>query len=236
MRLLGVKLLVVTNAAGGLNPSYDVGNIVIIQDHYGLPIIAGSTPLRGINDDMLGPRFPAVSDAYDPLLQDIIIGCSEKLGLKGTVKTNGTYCFVSGPAYESKAESRFLMSIGGDAVGMSTVPEVIAAKHCGMKILGLSLITNKVVMKKEDLVHASHEEVLTAVEKSGKNVESLVKSFISRSSIGSYLDSLPPAPTPSPTSSPSATATNSATGGGNTTMFLFAAVAVIFSVALLRSS
>lgn len=215
MRLLGVKLLIVTNAAGGLNPSYEVGNIVIIQDHFGLPIIAGSTPLRGINDDELGPRFPAVSDAYDPVLQDIMLGCAHKLGLQNVVKPNGTYCFVSGPAYESKAESRFLMSIGGDAVGMSTVPEVIAAKHCGMKIAGLSLITNKVVMKKEDVVHASHEEVLAATEKSGKHVEAIVKAFISRTTIGSYLDALPPAPAPSPTSKSSSSNKHSGSSSNN---------------------
>lgn len=137
MRLLGVKLLVVTNAAGGLNPSYRVGDIAIISDHFGLPCLAGNTPLRGPNDDLLGQRFPAMSDAYHPVLHDIVLSCAVDLNLTDIVRTKATYCYVSGPAYESKAESRFLRIIGGDAVGMSTVPEVIAAKHCGMSVLQL---------------------------------------------------------------------------------------------------
>ena len=106
--------------------------------------------------------------------------------------TAGTYCFVSGPAYETKAECRFLRSLGGDSVGMSTIPEVIAAKHCGMKILGLSLITNVVVISKEQKVHASHAEVLQAVESSGKHVEAIVREVISKQMLGSYLSSIPP--------------------------------------------
>ena len=104
----------------------------------------------------------------------------------------GTYCFVSGPAYESKAECRFLRSLGGDSVGMSTIPEVMAAKHCGMKILGLSLITNVVVASKQQTVHASHAEVLQAVESSGKHVEAIVRFVISKQVLGNYLSSIPP--------------------------------------------
>lgn len=192
MRLMGVKLLIVTNAAGGLNPSFNVGDIMIIQDHFGLPPIGGNHPLRGVNDDALGPRFPAMSDAYDEVLQDMVLSASEKLGLKNSVRPNGTYCFVSGPCYETKAECKFLRSVGGDSVGMSTIPEVIAAKHCGMKILGLSLITNKVVFEKtKDTVHASHAEVLEAVQQSGKNVEAIVKNILAKSVIGKYLDDIP---------------------------------------------
>mmetsp|Transcript_7719 Transcript_7719/g.7812 ORF Transcript_7719/g.7812 Transcript_7719/m.7812 type:complete len:286 (+) Transcript_7719:99-956(+) len=170
MRLLGVKLLIVTNAAGGLNPGFNVGDVIVIQDHFGMPGIAGNTPLRGINDEKLGPRFPAVSDAYPAELQRILVNCGKELGLQDIIREDGCYCFVSGPAYESRAESRFLRSIGGDSVGMSTVPEVIAAKHCGMAVLGLSLVTNKVVMDKSTTsttLHASHAEVLQNVEASG---------------------------------------------------------------------
>ena len=190
MRLMGVKLLIITNAAGGLNPGYDVGDIMIIQDHFGLPCIAGNTPLRGSNDDSLGPRFPAISNAYDEELQSIMLACADTLSILNVMRPGGTYCYVSGPAYESRAECRFLRSIGGDSVGMSTIPEVLAAKHCGMKILGLSLITNKVVTQKGDAIHASHEEVLTAVEKSGRNVEALVRAFITKEKIGDYMDDL----------------------------------------------
>jgi purine-nucleoside phosphorylase len=192
MRLLGVKLLLVTNAAGGLNPEYNVGDIAVIQDHFGMPLIAGNHPLRGVNDDSLGPRFPAVSDAYDEDLQTMILNCAAKLNLGNFLRPNATYCFVSGPAYESKAECRFLRSIGGDTVGMSTIPEIITAKHAGMKILCLSLVTNKVVFTKQvDTVHASHQEVLQAVQSSGKRVEALVTALITKENLQGYLDNLP---------------------------------------------
>ncbi len=132
-----------------------------------------------------------MSDAYDPALQDLLLEVSKSLKLDYKVRQDGTYCFVSGPCYETRIECRFLQSIGGDAVGMSTVPEVIAAKHCGMKILGLSIVTNKVVTSKEETNHASHEEVLQVVEASGKHVELLVRSLLSYSSMQQYLEGLP---------------------------------------------
>lgn len=161
--------------------------------HYLLfqPILAGNTPLRGLNDDELGPRFPAVSDAYDPELQQFVINAAEKLNFRDRIQTDGTYCFVSGPNYESRAECRFLRSIGGDTVGMSTVPEVLAAKHCGMKVLCLSLVTNKVVTKADESNHASHGEVLEAVEASGRYVEAIVKEISKAEILGNYLSKLP---------------------------------------------
>lgn len=155
------------------------------------PPLAGNHPLRGINDDALGPRFPSISDAYDERLQKMVMDAAADLNLAYKVRPDGTYCFVSGPCYESKAECRFLRSIGGDTVGMSTVPEVIAAKHCGMKILGLSLVTNKVVVGKEQTPAASHAEVLEAVEASGMHVEAIVRRVISKQVIGAYLAALP---------------------------------------------
>ena len=149
-RQLGVKLLIVTNASGGLNPNYNVGDISIIHDHFGLPILAGNNPLIGHNDDNVGPRFPAVSDTYDPTLQKKILECAKDLKIDKFIHKDATYCFVSGPSYESRAECKFLRSIGGDMVGMSTIPEIIAAKHCGMKVVGLSLITNAVVMENSE--------------------------------------------------------------------------------------
>ncbi len=192
MRLLGVKLLIVTNAAGGLNPNYKVGDLMIIQDHFGFPCMAGNGPLIGPNDDKIGSRFTSTSDAFDEVLQDIVLKVASDLGYLDSIRPDGTYCFVSGPGYESKAESRFLRSIGGDSVGMSTIPEVLAAKHCGMKILGLSLITNKVVVNKDDSVPASHAEVLAAVEKSGKKVEAIVGAFARQPELKLYLANLPP--------------------------------------------
>ena len=144
-----------------------------------------------MNDDSLGPRFPSVSDAYDEVLQNMVLDASKALKLDYKVRPDGTYCFVSGPCYESKAECRFLRSIGGDSVGMSTIPEVIAAKHCGMRILGLSLITNKVVVGKEDTPAATHQEVLEAVNASGMHVEAIVRHIITKNVMGPYLDALP---------------------------------------------
>lgn len=121
----------------------------------------------------------------------MVLDAAAELNLGYKVRADGTYCFVSGPCYESKAECRFLRSIGGDTVGMSTVPEVIAAKHCGMKILGLSLVTNKVVVGKEQTPAASHQEVLEAVEASGMHVEAIVRRVISQEVIGAYLAAIP---------------------------------------------
>lgn len=122
----------------------------------------------------------------------MVLSAGDKLGLTKIIRPNGTYCCVSGPSYESRCEARFLRSIGGDSVGMSTVPEVIAAKHCGMKVLGLSIITNKVLMSIEETAHASHEEVLEAIEKSANFVESIVKEITKKDILGAYLDKLPP--------------------------------------------
>lgn len=121
----------------------------------------------------------------------MVLDAAKSLKLDYKVRPNGTYCFVSGPCYESKAESKFLRSVGGDTVGMSTVPEVIAAKHCGMQILGLSLVTNQAVVDDVHTVAATHQEVLEAVEASGVHVEALVKHIINKKIIGSYLAAQP---------------------------------------------
>jgi purine-nucleoside phosphorylase len=121
MRAMGVKLVFVINAAGGLNPNYPGGDIVCIMDHVTLPKLSDRNPLVGPNGPDLGPRFPPTSNACDSKLQSLVLESASRLGLTTKVKKDGVYCFVSGPAYESKAECRFLRSVGGDAVGMSTV-------------------------------------------------------------------------------------------------------------------
>jgi hypothetical protein len=134
-----------------------------------------------------------MSDTYDEALQEMILNAGARLNLSNIIRRDGTYCFLSGPTYETRAECRFLRSIGIDCVGMSTVPEIIAAKHCGMKIIGLSLVTNKVIVNKsENAVHASHAEVLEAVNASGKHVEALIKDIAKADILGAYLDNLPP--------------------------------------------
>ena len=192
MRMLGVKVLLVTNAAGGLNTTYEIGDIVCINDHFALPMLVGKNPLMGHNDDALGPRFPPTSNMYDTTLQQLYETAVSSLEFTTFCQSNGTYCFVSGPMYESKAECRFLRSIGGDTVGMSTVPELLAAHHCGIKVLCLSLVTNKVVTEtvETEAQHASHGEVIDSVNKRSKQIQTLVKEIISQLHQSNYLNTI----------------------------------------------
>ncbi|GMI55461.1 hypothetical protein ScalyP_jg3444 [Parmales sp. scaly parma] len=187
-RCLGVKLAVITNAAGGLNPNYNVGDVAIVMDHLALPNLASKNCLVGPNDDELGPRFPPMSNAYDKELQEVVVKTAKELKFD-FIRENGTYCFVSGPMYESAAESRFLQSIGGDTVGMSTIPEVVAAHHCGIQVLVMSLVTNKVVMPGDDGPAANHLEVLDAVNMRGDQIQKLVKETVANlSKKGGWLE------------------------------------------------
>ncbi len=133
---LGVRLLIVTNAAGGLNPEFDAGDIMLIRDHINL---TGENPLVGPNEERWGGRFPDMSGAYDRRLIALAEGAAEAAGLR---LRRGVYAGLKGPSLETPAEIRFLRTIGADAVGFSTVAEVIAAVHGGMRVLGLSVITN----------------------------------------------------------------------------------------------
>lgn len=136
MKEIGVKKLIVTNAAGGVNTSFKPGDLMIIKDHINF---AFNNPLIGKNDEKLGPRFPDMSMPYDKSLIDIAHKCSEKLNIH---LVEGTYIMLTGPTYETPAEVRMVRILGADAVGMSTVPEVIAANYCGLEVLGISCITN----------------------------------------------------------------------------------------------
>ena len=181
MRCLNVQVCIVTNAAGALNPDYHVGDVVCISDHLALPQLAGKNPLIGPNDDELGPRFPATSNAYPDELRHAAQAAATKLKMDDFVIPHGVYCFVSGPMYESKAECRFLRSLGGDAVGMSTIPEVIASHHCQMKTLVLSLMTNKVIMTgDEGAPVATHAEVLQAVHERSQQMQALVMEIVAQ--------------------------------------------------------
>jgi purine-nucleoside phosphorylase len=197
MRCLGVRMVVVTNAAGGLKDTYNVGDVAIIRDHIALPLLCGKNPLVGINDDELGPRFPPTSNLYDIQLQQIVMEVAKSMNFDKYLHTNGTYAFVSGPQYESKSECAMLRMLGADAVGMSTVPEILAAHHSGMAVLCLSLITNKVVYydedddnddddkndgekKKKKVEHANHAEVLTAVQGRGAQMVQLVGEVVKK--------------------------------------------------------
>lgn len=137
LALLGAEILILTNTAGGLNPDYAPGTIMIIRDHLNF---IGENPLRGANIDEWGPRFPDLSEPYDTKLIEKTLRCAQKLTLSQV--TTGVYVAIPGPSLETPAETRFLRGAGADAVGMSSVPEVIVAKHAGMRILGLSAVAN----------------------------------------------------------------------------------------------
>lgn len=191
MRCLTVQICIVTNAAGGLNPAYSVGDVIAISDHLAIPQLAGKNPLIGPNDDELGPRFPATSNAYDDKLREVALHAANQLNIN-FFHPHGTYCFVSGPMYESKAECRLLQMLGGDCVGMSTIPEIVAAHHCNIKTLCLSLITNQVVMTgDEGAPVASHAEVLEAVAQRSVQMQTLVQQIVATIKI-EYLPKLPP--------------------------------------------
>jgi purine-nucleoside phosphorylase len=136
IKALGAETLVVSNACGGLNPQYKQGDIMVIEDHINL---LGINPLTGINDDRLGPRFPDMCEPYDKTLIDKALEVARK---ENFTAHKGVYVAVLGPNLETRAEYRFLRGIGADVVGMSTIPEVLAAIHCGMKVLGLSIVTD----------------------------------------------------------------------------------------------
>lgn len=157
MRLLGIQTLIVTNAAGGINPDFAPGDLMLIKDHLYLPGMAGHNPLRGPNDESIGPRFPDMTFPYDPELRALArqAAADEAFDLQ-----EGVYACVAGPSFETPAELRFLRIIGADAVGMSTAPTVVAARHAGIRVLGISSITNKADPDPKPNTVVTHEEVL----------------------------------------------------------------------------
>lgn len=172
MRALGAGTLVVTNAAGGINPEFRAGDLMLIEDHINMLGWGGQNPLVGPNDPDLGPRFPAMNPAYDPALM--------RLAREAAVECNvqvrqGVYIVLAGPNYETRAELRLLRQWGADAVGMSTVPEVIVARHGGMRVLGISNITNMALAESDEPVN--HEEVLQVAEASRPNFVRLMRAI-----------------------------------------------------------
>ena len=173
MQLLGVKMVIITNAAGGINPAFEPGDLMLISDHISLFTMAGENPLRGPNLDQFGQRFPDMSEVYDKALikQALQISQEQKLDCK-----TGVYICLAGPSFETPADIRFLRVIGADAVGMSTVPEAIVARHGGLRVLGISGISNKVDASGVNV--ASHEEVLQAGEVIVPKLITLIKGLL----------------------------------------------------------
>jgi len=159
MQQLGIGVLIVTNAAGGLNPGFVTGDIMLIEDHINLIGMAGVNPLRGPNLEEFGPRFPAANRIYTPRLRALALASAAAIGL--TLR-RGVYLQLSGPNFESPAEVRMLHALGADAVGMSTAAEALVAHHAGLEVLGLSTITNVAIDQLEAAGQPSHQEVVEA--------------------------------------------------------------------------
>ncbi len=157
MHLLGIKTLVVTNAAGAINPDFRPGDLMLITDHINFMGMAGVSPLRGPNDHSFGPRFPDMSQAYDRELRALALRAAEEAAVQ---LHQGVYVCLGGPSFETPADLRFLRAVGADAVGMSTVAEVTVARHGGLRVLGLSGISNKANL--DGTTATTHEEVLAA--------------------------------------------------------------------------
>ncbi|HEY3393026.1 MAG TPA: purine-nucleoside phosphorylase [Lacipirellulaceae bacterium] len=170
MKSLGIELLIVSNAAGGLNPDFAAGDLMVIDDHINF---MNRNPLVGVNDDRLGPRFPDMSSPYDPALGDLALAIARR---ENFVCHRGVYIAMLGPTYETRAEIRMLRLMGGDAVGMSTVPEAIVAAHSGLRVLGLSTITN---VCSPDVPHAtSGEEVVATAETARDKLKAIVTGIV----------------------------------------------------------
>lgn len=172
MKQLGAQTLIVSNACGGINKRFSPGTIMLIDDFINL---MGDSPLRGENDERIGPRFPDMTEPYSKALQDKAVAVGNELGMQ---LERGVYAGFFGPYYETRAEIKMIAGMGADAVGMSTVPETIAANHCGMSVLGISVITN-MATGIQTMKH-SHENVLAIANESTEKVTRLVETLVSR--------------------------------------------------------
>ncbi len=169
---LGVKTLLLSNASGGVNPQYKVGDLMVLDDHINL---MSANPLTGSNNDAWGPRFPDMSRPYDPELIDEALMVA---GKNNFVCHKGVYAAVTGPCYETRAEYKYIRTIGADAVGMSTVPEVIVARHMGLRCFAISVITDLGGMEQE--VELTHDEVVKVAGEAESKVTHIIRHLISK--------------------------------------------------------
>lgn len=172
MAALGCTSLILTNAAGGVNTDYAPGDLMLITDHINL---MGFNPLRGVNHDPWGPRFPDMTEGYDREYGELALSVAQE---QGTILRQGVYCGLAGPNYETPAEIRMLRTLGADAVGMSTVPETLAARHLGLRVLGISCITNMAAGVLERKL--THEEVFATGKLAEKSFSALLAEVIGR--------------------------------------------------------
>lgn len=176
-KLMGIKLVVVTNAAGGLNRSYNVGDLVLIKDHLSFPLLSLQHPLIGPNDERLGPRFVPITDIYNKKLRDEFKGCAKDLEIH---VHEGVYGSIGGPSYETVTDSRFCLAAGLDCVGMSTTHESTVAAYCGIKVLGLSIITDKCCIEYDVVDNQDHNEIVKVAKLKAKQAEKLISTFLDR--------------------------------------------------------
>ena len=175
LQVLGIEILVITNAAGGLNSEFRAGDPMLITDHINLIGMSGLNPLRGPNLDDFGPRFPDMSRAYDPELRTLARQVAREADV---VLREGVYICLAGPSFETPADLRFLRVIGADAVGMSTVPEATVARHGGTRVLGLSGISNVLPVEGAPPVETTHEEVLEAGRMLVPRLEAIIRGVL----------------------------------------------------------
>jgi purine-nucleoside phosphorylase len=173
MQRLGISTIFITNAAGAVNPDFNAGEVMLIIDHLNLIGMAGLNPLRGPNISELGPRFPDMSAPYDRELRALALEVANRNRIR---LQQGVYAGLAGPSFESPADLRFLRSAGADVVGMSTVPEVIVARHGGLRVLGFSGISNKANLDGSTIT--THEEVLAAGEMIAPQLSTLIRGVL----------------------------------------------------------
>lgn len=184
MKLCGISTLIVTNAAGGLNSTFKAGDIMVLKDHINMPGFTGMHPLRGPNDTRFGTRFFALNDCYDirwrQLAQNVYKNIENQVPGQPGKLHEGVYTMLGGPNFETVAELRMLKICGVDAVGMSTIPEVLVARHCKMSVFAFSLITNECIMNEDDEQKPDHEEVIATAN----NQQETLRAFVSQMVIG----------------------------------------------------
>lgn len=176
-KLLGCKMVLLTNAAGGVNPNYNVGDLMLIKDHLSFPLLSLQHPLIGPNDERFGPRFPPINKIYEKKYRDLMLSCAKELNI---VMREGVYCAIGGPSYETVTDSLFLQKSGADSVGMSTTHEAMVACYCGLKVLAFSIVTDKVALELDCEDEPDHNEIVKIANLKAKEAEKLVANFLKK--------------------------------------------------------